>query len=250
MIKAITATAAIIFCLLGAGTGRLRAEVEFKLSYDYFPVQYISGMPVQEMIARSSPLRLENGVHVSVGRASWSFGSSRVTFTHPLVEVCLINQPGIVCDCKITLPQLIGGDQETRAGFEVELARISKHEMEHCNIALAHARVLEERLLKIGQRPCGKIGDDMRREYQAVYADCQREQQQFDIKEYAYSHYLKLESMQSMIDSGAKYLPPANEYGAPVMDTKKRKLEVLESNPEQLSRDGFYKDKNGVWRNY
>lgn len=241
---------AVLCCPFGPGANLLQAEVEFKLSYEYFPVQYIPGMPIEEMIARSSPLRLENGVHVSVGRASWNFGSPKVTFTNPLVGVCLIDRPDIVCNCEITLPQLAEGNAETRAGFEVELAKISKHETEHCNIALAHARILEKRLLKIGQRPCDKIGDDMRREYRVVYDDCKREQQQFDINEYAYSHYLRLESMRSMIDSGARYLPPASGYGAPALDTKKRNFEVLESNPEQLSKDGFYKDKNGVWRNY
>lgn len=236
--------------MLLAGSSKLGAEVDFQLSYEYFPVRYVQGLSASEMVVKDTPLRDPNGVHRHVGQASWRIRYPKVTFTRPLIDVCLIDNPGVVCTCTIRLPQLEGGDEAAKAEFDAYVAGTHKHEMEHCNIALAHARMLEERFLKIGKKSCAKIKAAMRGEFDDVYSDCRREQKQFDVNEYGHRQYLRLEHLQSMVDSGSNVLPPKEGYRIPRLDKRKRKLEVLDQNPEKLAEEGFYKDENGVWRNY
>lgn len=245
--------AAVVFLFamfFGAGPQRLGAEVDFQVSYEYYPVRYVKGMTVSDMIVKDTPLRDANGVHRHVGQASWRIRYPQVTFTRPLIDVCLIDNPGVLVTCTIRLAKLEGGDEAARAAFETRVAKTLKHEMAHCNIAQAHARKLEERFLKIGKKPCKKIRQVMRSEFDAVYADCRREQKQFDVNEYGHRQYLRLETLQSMVDSGADVLPPKEGYRIPRLDKKKRKLEVLDQDPEKLTEEGFYKDENGVWRNF
>lgn len=248
--RLIIALISIFLYLLGAGAHRLGAEVDFQVSYEYYPVRYVKGMSVSEMIVRDTPLREANGVNRHVGQAKWKISYSNVTLTRPLIDVCLIDNPGVTCTCVIKLAQLEGGDKATKAAFEANVAETSRHEMEHCQIALAHARVLEERFLKLDKKPCQRIIESLSDEFDAVVADCRREQRQFDSKAYGYNQYLRLETLQSMVDSGANVLPPTEGYKIPRLDMRDHRLKVLEQDMEKLTEEGFYKDGSGVWRNY
>lgn len=227
------------------------AEVDFQVSYDYYPVQYVKDMSLGDMIVKSSPLNSYGGPHRPVGQASWGIRYPDITVTRPLVDVCLVDNPGIVCTCQISLPRLEGGDAAGRAVFDAYVADVKKHEMEHCLIALSHARRLEERFLKIGKKSCDRIKSALRAEYDNVYSDCRREQKNYDYREYGYKKHLRLETLQSMVDSGAIVaLPEDGHYNIPHKYVKKPNLNVLDTDTKKLSQEGIYKDESGVWRNY
>jgi|GEM_PF-7090928 len=246
----VIAILSVFLYLLGVGAHRLGAEVDFQVSYEYFPVRYAKGMSVPEMIVKDTPLRDANGANRHVGQAVWNIKYSNVKVTQPLVDVCLIGNPGVSCTCVIKLPRLEGGDAATRAVFETYVTNTRQHEMTHCQIALTHARLLEERFMQFGKRPCQKLSGDMRDQFDEILADCRREQKQFDNNAYGYNQYLRLERLQSMVDSGANVLPPEEGYKIPILDMKDRGLKVLDQDKEKLSGEGFYKDESGVWKNY
>lgn len=236
--------------LAATGADRLGAEVDFQLSYEYFPVRYVKGKTISEMVIKDTPLKDANGLNRHIGQAVWQINYYNITITRPLIDVCVIDNPGVGCKCVIKLPRLEGGDAATGNLFEGFVEETLRHEMAHCQIALDHARRLEALFLKFGKRDCQKIKGDMRDQFNAVLDDCRREQKQFDNAAYGYGQYLRLERMQSMVDSGAKVLPPEKGYKIPVLDLKDRGLQVLDQNTEKLTEDGFYKDEKGVWKNY
>lgn len=241
----------LAFALLAwAGPGPLAAEVQLQVSYEYVPVQYVEGLSVSEMIIKGRPLEDENGAHrYATGTARWRIRYPKVTFSRPLIDVCQVDEPGVTCTCLITLPQLQGGDEDSQAKFAAKVEETRTHELTHCNIALNHARKLEERFKKIGKKSCDKIGAALRDEYEKVVADCHRDQKEFDFNEYGRDQYLRIQTMQSMIDSGAAVQPPKEGQRLPKY-IKRPKLNSLDQDKEKLSQGGIYKDENGVWRNY
>lgn len=243
---------ASILVLLGAAAAPalLLAEVQLEVTFEYYPVEYVKGLSVSEMMVRSSPLG-ETAAGRAVGDAWWRIRYPKVTFTRPSIDVCRVDDPGLTCTCRVRLPKLVGGDEKTRARFEERAAKTKKHELEHCNIALTHARRLEEAFLKLGKTDCKKIRPALRAEFDRIYSDCRRDQAEFDHRSYGYKHYLRMERDQALLEAGFNFKPPRKEgYRMPVVDREKRSITTVTPDEDKLSADGIYKDENGIWRNY
>ena len=54
-----------------------------------------------------------------------------------------------------------------------------------------------------------------------------------------------------MRDAGFDVAPPADGQSLPRLDgRRKSELKAIPQDVEELKQEGFYKDENGVWRNY
>ncbi|MDR2945923.1 MAG: DUF922 domain-containing Zn-dependent protease [Candidatus Adiutrix sp.] len=224
----------ILSCIVAAPA---MAEVQPEISYDYFPVPFLKGKTAKAMISLSTPLRSENGYRV-VGRANWRINFEELMVTRPSIDVCQVAEPRVVCTCKITLPQLQGGDAKTQQEFRQVAEDTRIHEMEHCRLAARYATQLEQAFLALKPRDCDELGQALIELYKKIIDDCRVAQKRFDYDEYGYEQYLDLQSADQP-------LPRLNRR----RNTPEIQVVVPQS-PEELQQEGIYKDENGVWRNY
>ena len=239
-----------LLTVAGVFSSDLEAEVKPEIEYVYFTVPYIEGKSVEDVILINSPLVGKNG-HKHLGITSWRIKYDKATFSRPKIDVCRIEEPNVTCSCKITLPKLEGGDESFRAKFAQRAEKTKRHELEHCRIAVTHANDLERIFRNFNNHSCKEIRKKMREAFVKVQDDCSVEQTRFDHAEYGYSQYLYLESLQQMRDSGFNIAPPAEGRSLPRLDRKKKpEMKVIRQDVEELKQEGFYKDENGVWRNY
>jgi Predicted secreted Zn-dependent protease len=228
----------------------LAAEVKPSINYKYFTVSYTQGKSAAEMVMLQTPLISNNG-HRNLGLTRWGIKVSEATFTHPKIDVCRIADPGISCHCEITLPKFEGGDALIRREFDKIAEETKEHELEHCRIAVKHANELAQAFKNMKDQPCDNVGKTMREIYDKVMDDCSVEQKRFDNAEYGYSQYLHLESLQRLHDAGFNIAPPSDGRNLPMLDRQKKPdMKVVPQGVEELKKEGFYKDENGVWRNY
>lgn len=249
--NALTICGAIVLLIVsGFFSSDVAAEVNPAINYVYFQVPYVPGKSVVDMANLGSPLQGKNG-HRSIGLTRWRIRFDEMTFTRPKIDVCRIVEPRVTLSCEITLPQLQGGDDRTKRDFEQLAEETKVHELEHCRIATKHANELEQSFKDMKDHPCKEIGQAIREVYEKVLDDCSVEQKRFDHAEYGYSQYLYLESLQQMRDAGFNVAPPTDGHSLPRLDHKKKpELKTIPEGVEELKQEGFYKDENGVWRNY
>ena len=243
-----TATALLI--VTGFFSSPAAAEVRPAINYVYFQVPYIQGKSVVDMVNLSTPLRGNNG-HRSIGLTKWQIRFDEMSFTSPKIDVCRIDEPRVTLSCEITLPQLQGGDERTKRDFEKLATETKVHELEHCRIATKHANELERTFKDMNDYRCKEIGPAIREIYVKIVDDCSVEQKRFDHAEYGYSRYLYLESLQRMQDAGFNVAPPTEDGGPPRLAPRKTsEMKTVPQGVEELKQEGFYKDENGIWRNY
>ncbi len=228
----------------------LAADVQPEIEYVYYPVPYMEGKSVGDTIAINTPLKGRHGSR-AMGLTQWRIRYGQVTFDRPTIGVCRIKEVAVTCSCRISLPKLEGGDERFRAEFDQAVEKTRRHELEHCRIAVVQANKLERAFNDFKEHPCKKVRSKMREVYVKILDEGRTEQVRFDDVEYGYRHYHELRSIQSMIDAGFEALPAPEGRFKPRLNPKGRtRLEVLPQDDEALARDGIYKDKDGVWRNY
>ena len=250
--KALTAiyTAMALLMVTGFFYSPAAAEVRPAINYVYFQVPYIQGKSAADMVNLSTPLRGGNG-HRSIGLTRWQIRFDEMSFTHPKIDICRIDEPRVTLSCEITLPQLQGGDERARREFEQLATETKVHELEHCRIATKHANELERAFKDMNDYRCKEIVPEIREIYAKIIDDCSVEQKRFDHAEYGYSQYLYLEALQQMQDAGFNVAPPADGGSMPrLAPRKKSEMKVVPQGVEELKQEGIYKDENGVWRNY
>ena len=174
-----------------------------------------------------------------------------MTFTRPKIDVCRVDDPRVICTCEITLPQLQGGDDQTRRDFDKVVAETKEHELEHCRIAAKHANEMERAFKEMKDYRCAEMAKPLQEVFNKIHDDCVVAQKRFDHAEYGYSQYLYLESLQRMQDAGFKVAPAAEGRSMPRLDRRKKpELKAVPEGVEELKQEGFDQDENGVWRNY
>jgi len=243
-------TAVALLIAAGVFSSEIGAEVKPAINYVYFQVPYVSGKSVVDMVTLSTPLKGNNG-HRSIGLTRWRIRFDKMSFTRPKIDVCRIAEPVVTLSCEITLPQLQGGDDRVRRDFAKLAEETKVHELEHCRIAAKHANELERAFKEMKDYRCNEISRAIRDVYVKTIDECSVEQKRFDHAEYGYSQYLYLESLQQMQDAGFNVAPPAEGQSMPRLDHQnKSELKAVPQGVEELKQEGFYKDENGVWRNY
>lgn len=258
------------------------AEVLHKITYEYYDVEIPANWRLDEAMFAATPLHSEKPGSHTLGRASYQIAYD-VKFEPESMDTCRLAHLSIEAPCHIILPRLKGSDQAAHKEFAGFLNFVKKHELTHCKIALEHAQKLESRLKKYKPDSYANITKKMDKDLEQILQECESAQNRFDADEYRAGPRIanisqekinKRRAEQQILKKtkpGAQELKTINH--SQQMEEVYRdadgvwRSKALSENPEKTEKriptpvnndrqvtespaGGFYRDKDGTWRNY
>ena len=221
------------------------AQVEPTITYQYYPVTPEVGRSLYRQLFADTPLRHE-------GRKATGLASSPIKYNLKVqsttIGLCRIRSLEVTCPCEITLPQLQSEDPGLKNDFNAYLSLLKDHELTHCRISAAYAGRFKEAALTLGERPCETIKNDVRAIYKQMIVERSREQNRFD-------YNTRLGGYQSrkakiLLDQPSRRPPATDGEGLANLPEPEQDSFWAGSADGDLETGTFYKDKDGVWRNY
>lgn len=170
-----------IFLLASGAWDRVAAEVITEISYQYYPVPFIEGYTPKQMAHSASPLGFLADGRREVGQAKWKISTPNLISSQSPDGFCVLQNTQVIMGCLISLPRLEGdGSGRRQIDFDEYVEKIRRHEIEHCNIALRHAQLLDVELRGLGLSNCNGFKENLQAIYDRIVSDCKAEQIRFD----------------------------------------------------------------------
>lgn len=264
--------AALALIRPAAGLG---AETRPEIRYVYYDVPYRQGLSVSDLI------HLHTTLFNSQGRALSGITDYLIRYeinhSSPVPGLCSVKSPRVFCECEITLPRLVGAENEplVRAEFAAELENIRRHELTHCDIAADYADRLLNSYRRFKDMPCDRSAEAVRNEFERIIAECWEAQILFDHSEYGYKDHLDPGDFQRAVGRNYQISPQTRDGSRPdrpdAPEPQPRREPAAAPPPIRAEREppaaapvsepasptpagsgggGIYKDQDGVWRNY
>jgi len=220
------------------------AQVEPTIAYKYYPVTPEVGRSLHSQLHSDTPLRHEGQKAAGLAQTPIKY---RYQASQTTIGLCRIRNLTVTCHCDITLPELKSDDPGLKSDFNAYLALLKEHELTHCRISAAYAGRFKEAALALGERPCDAIKGDVNTLFKRLMAEQEREQNLFDHN--AHMGGYQARKGQILLDRPKRSdLPDIGNLGnLPEADPDAFWTGPVSGDPEPGT---FYKDKDGIWRNY
>ncbi len=245
----------------GPGAPPATAQVVPEITYEYYAVTPESdGRLRQRSFLRSSPGGLGGDRAVGLALSNFTY---EYTFRRPFFfGLCRLLDIDVTSTCRVTLPELKGGDGELRAAFAAFQDAVKTHELEHCRITAEYATKFQKAMRQLDGQECDYLSTVVRAAYERSVRECELEQQRYD------QRYGEVDwnAFQAAYDGRFAAVAPVPATGLPgdavprppmpvdpgsMMETRPPAAAGLKNldQSETLGDLGFYQDRDGVWRN-
>ena len=212
------------------------AEVEADIKYIFYPVKPEPGRSLYAQIFKDTPLRHKDRPVAAI--TDWNIKYER-TYARTSPNLCDIKTYRVTYTCAITLPRLESDDAGLISDFNVYWPLLKEHELTHCRIAADYARQLEGHIKSLGRQKCGDLDKALKAARNQAITEAKTAHRSFDRATLARKRNFNHGKMLL----GDSYLtgdsPPAEAPVGPGPSTD-----------GGAPGDEFYRDSDGVWKNY
>jgi predicted secreted Zn-dependent protease len=173
--------AAVLFQLASLSCS---AAIVEDFQYIYYPVDIKENQQYYRATAESSPLELHGKKPIGLHQARYQW--QWTTKKHRQSGLCSINSFVIQHKTRIHLPQLTTSvDDKQARQFHYYAELIKDHEHEHYYIAKRFVQQFEQRVMRdmAVATPCDQFSNKIRKIYDELMVDCDRDQDDFDARD-------------------------------------------------------------------